>query len=362
MGSNVLTAVVNVVILAGMLTSTGCWYSGVWVPPWNGQDDVNLTEHQKEIRRSLVDLAAYPVKGMDALPGHHAARARLHEIVTEDDVSLLAKIALAGDYRDIAKGPRVVGGWRPRIYVSNTEYKRLEAQDWMARGCMDILTEYYIKSNSPKVRDVFLGVLRDYDAKHVDYLRLALLSHDGVPARNNRLTALPIPGLHEKTDWFEAVHRNYLSFVKLESSIEAATYLFWSEKYRPEAVWFWCSVFKNKTLVCSPDYMKQIRLTGTYVFTPREHALVDAYQSFSTRAAYLSDRPMLVKYMLPWAKYLRATESKNVWFSSVSRDLDATHVPLRDDIDTRVIRNIKAGTPVPPKPDTVLDTPKPKRS
>ena len=353
MCNNVLRTIVNVAILAGVLSSLGC--GGGWVPPWKGQDDVNVTEHQKEVRRLLVDMSRYPAKGMAALHGYRAARAKLPEIVSEGDVSLLAQIAIAGDYRDMAKGPRGRTGWQPAIYVSDAEYKRLETQRWMAGDCIDILAEYYIKSNSSKVRDVFLGVLRDYDAQHVRRLHFTLLSSAGVPGRNNRVTALPIPGLLEKTDWFEAVHRNYLSFEKLESSIEATCYLFWSEKYRPEAVWFWCHVFNDKTLVCSPDYMKQVKLAGTYVFTPREHALVDAYQSFSINASYLSDREMLVKYMLPWAKYLRATESKNVWHF-VAGDLDATHLPLRDDIDAKVIEKIKAGTPVPPKPDTVVKT------
>ena len=356
MCNNVLRTIVSVAILGVSLTSLGC--SGAWVPPWNGRDDVNVTEHQKEIRRLLVDMSAYPWKGMAALPGYHAALEKLPRIITDGDVSLLAQIALAGDYRDMAKGPRGRSGWQPAIYVSDAEYKRLETQGWMARGCMKLLTEYYIKSNSPKVRDVFLGILRRYDAKHVEHLRLALLSYPDVAARNGRSISisipLPISGLLEKTDWLEAIHRNYLSFKKLESSIEATDYLFWSEKYRPEAIWFWCRVFNDKTLVCSPDFMKQVKLAGAYVFTPREHALVFAYESFSGRASYLSDREMLVKYMLPWAKHLRATESKKVWYY-VAQDLSGDPARLlRDDIDAKVIEKIKAGTPVPPRPETVL--------
>jgi len=311
-----------------------------------------LTERQKKVRKLVEELAATSESiGDEAVAALRRFRWELPGLLEEEDVPLLASIITAEHYLDLCKGPRGRTGWQPEIYVSKAEHRRLQIQKNLAAECGKVFAEYYVRTNSPGAQRVFLEMLKGYDSAHLGTLDVALLTADR--ATSTRLSYnVPNPDLLTKTDWAEVLHREYLGFERLEASIEAARYLFWSEKYRPEAVWFFCRILADPKMVTTQHAVDQVKYLLGFKRTRRQDAIINAYEAFSRGAVPLSDRQMLVDYLLPWAKHIRATEEKRVWWFVVG-DL-RTRVPIRTDID---FDKIKAGTPVPPKPATVIENP-----
>lgn len=338
-----LGGVLTVLLLRGPFRTS-------WVAPWEGEPATELTLHEKEVRRLLRVMSEAWSGG--ALRRAHAARDELVEIMTDEDVPLLHAVMTQGNYRDLVTGPRGKTGLQPRVYVNRWKAARLEKRGTAGVFAAGALADYYMRTNSPRARDVFLDVLQEWDSAHVERMRLALLKSGQLGGPDVSWgTHIPKKRLLTETDWVEAVHRRYLAFERLESAIEASRYLFVVEKYRPEAVWFWCSILEDSQLATSEDSVKQVKFLLGYQRTPREDAIIMVFGKFLSLAATLADREIIADYLIPWAWHVRRTEGKQVWWFAHDAIDDRPPV-LHEDVDPK---DIPPGTPVPPQPDTVIE-------
>jgi hypothetical protein len=156
----------------------------------------------------------------------------------------------------------------------------------------------------------------------------------------------------EKTDWIEALHRRYRSFQRLESSIEAARYLYLSGKYREEAIWFWCHVLTSEA-VCSTDVDDW--LVQTRIEMQRGQAEVLALVTMNDIVFANEDWDNYMKYVVPWLKTFR--DQSNYWdfFSDFCSIPDYVESRTKGGFEWLSTNSIKPWPPEPPRPSSLMD-------
>jgi len=322
-------------------------------PPPTAQTEVQK-RHAAELARLFEDLQLELSGDNQAnVDRYHVAKARLRDTVQEDDIPLLGAKMVDGDYRDLSKDVRGVGGWQPEVYVSKKEKARLDRKRQLGFVLGEILCDYYARTNSPKARDVFLGILRERD----EYRFCHVSRFVGVDPRTHGDVFRPEL---KKTDWIETVHREYRTFERLEASLEAAKQLYFEGTYKDEAVWFFFTVLKDDRMECSQNGVEMVIYLNGYQWTQRELAINLAFDQLKECINNVDpvDTATFGQYMVPWAKYIRKHgTSKTQWQGrSILDPLQVSGAITKVDTDS-----IPEGTPVPPRPATVIDLPQEKQ-
>ena len=275
---------------------------------------------------------------MESFKRWHGARKELPKILRADDVPMMEELVLKHSWWTLRK---------PKKPMSDDEkMKRLS----LARQCMRILRDYYIRTNDPQVTAFYLELLPGMNR---GYLVGSLLHSVVVGDDEKTRKHVFLPGL-EKTDWPEAFHREYLKLETTEAQMTACDLLYAGEKYKDEATWLYCRILKESDRVYSAEKMVLVaekrREAHMPAVTPREAAVIHALGMMFGRSMNAQDRELYAKYVIPWAKHFAAEGTPAVKMYA-KRLLDPDYAKGWDiDLD-----KIPAGTPVPPKPDTVVE-------
>jgi len=249
--------------------------------------------------------------------------------------------------------PKDVPRFTKRIELLNRK-SELDKVNWRTEGnameAMSMLRGYYVRTGDKVVERYFLKIIEEAEPARIEYLESAL--EEWVNVRTFCITSYeaPVKGLQD-TAFIKELHRRYRTYETLDSSLAAVNLLIGIDRYRPEMIWFLCTVMKEPKYEVSKAYEKDWkRRSGLVDVTRREIAQVDAKGILGADAAGRQDVEVLKTYLVPWDKTL--SEKPNLQpltghtkFPFWEKDLPIDNV------------NIPAGQPVPPKPKTVVPLP-----